>query len=288
MAYALPQWLDHVQYVVVAPDGKVRRTVDIPLPLTTMLHDMSLTARYAVVYDLPCRLDIDLALSGSRFPLTWQPGTGSRVGLLPRDGDAADIVWVDVPECYVFHPMNAYDAADGSVVIDLCVYDRMFDAGRRGPFDDNLARLERWTINPALGTASTVVIDAAAQEFPRHRGSLTARPYRFGYTAGVDPAATTWPTYKYDLSTGDRWTFDHGAGRTAGEPVFVAREGGEAEDDGWLLTFVHDAAAGTAEFVVIDAQDFDRGYVARVPLPQRVPYGFHGNWVSDRVVPPPA
>jgi carotenoid cleavage dioxygenase len=39
---------------------------------------------------------------------------------------------------------------------------------------------------------------------------------------------------------------------------------------------------------VLDAQDVGRGYVARVPLPQRVPFGFHGNWVSDRSVPPTA
>ncbi len=42
----------------------------------------------------------------------------------------------------------------------------------------------------------------------------------------------------------------------------------------------------TTDFVVLDAADFERGYVARVPLPQRVPFGFHGNWVSDRSVPP--
>jgi carotenoid cleavage dioxygenase-like enzyme len=68
--------------------------------------------------------------------------------------------------------------------------------------------------------------------------------------------------------------------------VFVAREGGTAEDDGWLLTFVHDLGTGTAEFVVLDAADLARGPVARVPLPQRVPFGFHGSWVSDRAVPP--
>ena len=125
MVYALPQWMDHVQHVVVSPVGKVRGTVDVPLEKSTMLHDMSLTQRYAVVYDFPVRLDIDLALAG-RFPFSWQPGKGSRVGLLPREGAAGDIIWVDVPECYSFHPMNAYDTPDGNVVIDLCVYDTMF------------------------------------------------------------------------------------------------------------------------------------------------------------------
>ena len=108
MVCALPQWMDHVQYLVVSPDGKVRRTVDVPLERSTMLHDISLTQRYAVVYDFPVRLDIDLALA-SRFPFSWQPGTGSRVGLLPREGAAGDIIWVDVPEFYSFHPMTAYD-----------------------------------------------------------------------------------------------------------------------------------------------------------------------------------
>ncbi|MGK2928566.1 MAG: carotenoid oxygenase family protein, partial [Acidimicrobiales bacterium] len=76
-------------------------------------------------------------------------------------------------------------------------------------------------------------------------------------------------------------------GRAAGEPVFVAREGSTEEDDGWLVTFVHDLGEASTDFVVMDASDFERSdYVARVPLPQRVPFGFHGNWVSDRSVSP--
>ncbi|MGA1439287.1 MAG: carotenoid oxygenase family protein, partial [Ilumatobacteraceae bacterium] len=36
----------------------------------------------------------------------------------------------------------------------------------------------------------------------------------------------------------------------------------------------------------VDAEDFSRGYVARVPLPQGIPYGFHGIWGSDDLVGP--
>jgi carotenoid cleavage dioxygenase len=290
MVYAWGEWLDHVQYVAVAPDGRVRRTLDIPLPGMTMLHDMSLTSRYAVVYDQPCTVDLDLALAG-RFPFRWNPDYGNRVGLLPRDGEAADIVWIDVPIGCSFHPMNAYDAPDGTVVIDLCNYDVMFDRDILGPFgDQGLGRLERWELDPIARTASITVIDETSNEFPRHRGSVSTKPYRYGYCTApaLDPVAG-WPTIKHDLSTGARMVFDHGPGRAAGEPVFVAREGGTDEDDGWLVTFVHDLGKRSAEFVVIDAQDFSRDdYVARVPLPQRIPFGFHGNWVSDRAVPPPA
>ena len=286
MTYAPAQWMDHVQYVVVAPDGKVRRTLDIPLGMT-MLHDMSLTERYAVVYDQPCTVDIELAMAG-RFPFRWDPGYGNRLGLLPREGSVEDIVWVDVPMGYVFHPLNAYDDADGSVVLDLCRYDVMFERDLLGPFGDGgQARLERWRVDPSRRTVSIDVVDERANEFPRHRGSLTGKPHRYGYCASPSVEdGVGWPTLKHDLRTGERIELDHGPGRCAGEPVFVAREGGTAEDDGWLLTFVHDLGAGTADFVVLDAADLARGPVARVPLPQRVPFGFHGSWVSDRAVPP--
>ncbi|MBI4933380.1 MAG: carotenoid oxygenase family protein [Actinobacteria bacterium] len=286
MAYGWPHWTDHVQYIVVGTDGRVRRTVDIPVPGMIMLHDMSLTGRYAVVYDMPVTVDFDLAFAG-RFPFRWNPDHGSRLGLLPREGDAADIIWIDVPISYVFHPMNAFDQADGSVVIDLCVYDRVFDADILGPFGDNFARLERWVLQPGARTCSTTVIDHSSTEFPRHRGSLTAKPYRYGYCASPTNGPD-WATVKYDLSSGERTVLNHGPGRGGGEPVFVARPDSSAEDDGWIITFVHDVPSSSAELVIIDAQDFARGPVARVLLPQRVPYGFHGNWVSDRSVPPPA
>jgi 8'-apo-carotenoid 13,14-cleaving dioxygenase len=284
MVYAPSQWFDHTQYVVLGTDGRVRKTVDIPMGMS-MLHDMSITEKYAIVYDLPVTVDINLAMQGTAFPLRWNPDYGARVGLLPREGVAADIVWVEVPLCYAFHPMNAYDRADGSVVIDICTYDKIFHKDVRGIFGDSLPRLERWEIDPSTRRSSVTVIDATGQEFPRHAHQVGTKEHRYGYTAGVG-VHSFGATMKHDFITGERTSFEYEPGFGAGEAVFVSRENATAEDDGWLMAFTHAEDASSAAFVVFDAQNLARGPVAQVPMPQRIPYGFHGNWVSDRSVNP--
>lgn len=42
-----------------------------------------------------------------------------------------------------------------------------------------------------------------------------------------------------------------------------------AEDDGYLMTYVHDETANRSEFVVYDARTMAAAPVARVALPQR-------------------
>ena len=79
----------------------------------------------------------------------------------------------------------------------------------------------------------------------------------------------------------------------AQEPRFVPRENGESEDDGWLLSYVFDESqladdgeckpGARSELWIIDAKNMT-DVVGRVYLPQRVPYGLHGNWFSDEDV----
>ena len=47
------------------------------------------------------------------------------------------------------------------------------------------------------------------------------------------------------------------------------------------MTFVYDEKTDRSDLVILHAQDFAGDPVASVHLPQRVPYGFHGNWVPD-------
>lgn len=74
---------------------------------------------------------------------------------------------------------------------------------------------------------------------------------------------------------------DYGPGRVTLEPVLVPREPDAAEDDGWVLSYVYDATTDRSDVVILHAQDFGCDPVATIHLPQRVPFGFHGNWVPD-------
>ena len=283
VCYAYPDQLDRVQHVVVGRDGRVAKVTDVPLTGMPMVHDMSLTSRYVLIYDLPVCLDIEAAMGGSPFPFAWNPDHPARVGLLPRDGTANDIVWCVAPQCYVFHSVNAYDADDGTVLVDLCRYDRMFDGDRNGPIGDSSPTIVRWVVDPATATVAETPIADGHHEFPTCDPRVGAGRHRYAYTAdGLELG----PTHRVDVETGDTVTHDHGEGRFGAEPLLVPKDGSTDEGVGWVLVCVNDRGGGPAELVVLDGEDLAAEPVARIHLPQRVPDGFHGNWVPDSSVPP--
>ncbi|HVJ96347.1 MAG TPA: carotenoid oxygenase family protein, partial [Acidimicrobiia bacterium] len=71
--------------------------------------------------------------------------------------------------------------------------------------------------------------------------------------------------------------WDPGLRYSSGEWLFVPT--GDAEGEGVIMTFVHDKADDKTSLTVLDARDVGAGPVARVELPQRVPYGFHAAFV---------
>jgi carotenoid cleavage dioxygenase len=232
-----------------------------------------------VLFDLPCVFDVDIAMEG-RFPYIWKPDYGARVGLLPRDGDASQVRWLEVPLCYVFHPMNAYETADGRVVMDVCRHPKMFASDTLGP-NEGRPTLDRWVLDPSSGKVSTDCLDDRGHEFPRHDERRLGKAIRYGYTAGLADKLGVGPLYKHDLSERTSQARLEGNGRAYLEPVFVPRTPDSDEDDGWLIAYVYDAPSDGGEVQILHAQDFTGSPVATIHLPQRVPFGFHGNWVPD-------
>lgn len=113
-----------VQYSVIDTRGRARRTVDIEVSGSPMMHDFSLTDSYVVIYDLPVTFDpaqvlpvtmprllglparlvmqsligrvrvpspINAAMNrnpkhSDRMPYAWNPNYPARIGVMPREG----------------------------------------------------------------------------------------------------------------------------------------------------------------------------------------------------------
>ncbi|MBB4838134.1 carotenoid cleavage dioxygenase [Sphingomonas kyeonggiensis] len=279
VSYDAAKW-SAIRYLAIGPEGEVRREVKVPVRHGPMIHDFAFTGRFAILFDLPVTFSLTAAIAGYQFPYRWNAGHKPRIGLLPRDGDTGDVIWCPVDPCFVFHAANAHDAADGSVILDLVVHDRMFWRRTSGP-DSERCSLERWTLDPVAQTVRRTTLDPAPQEFPRCDERRLGQTYRYAYTmAMVDPFLGTG-LFKHDLATGTRQTHDFGPDRHPCEFIFVPAHPGAEEDEGWLMGFVIDAAAGTTDLAILDARDFEAPPLARIRVPHIVPPGFHGNWVAD-------
>jgi len=259
--------------------GRLVQSEVIEVPGPTMIHDFAITDGHVVFMDLPVVFDLELAMAGT-MPYRWSDEYGARVGTMPRGGTSADVRWVEVAPCYVFHPLNAYEDEHGAIVLDVVRYPELWRAGFSGP----PARLHRWHIDLAAGRVSENALDDRAVEFPRFDERRLGMRHRYGYAVhtphGADHSTGT-ALVKYDLRDGVSAAHDFGAGRVPAEPLFVPASSSAAEDEGWLLTYVYDAARDGSDLVILDAADFTGKPVATIALPQRVPFGFHGNWFPD-------
>ena len=277
---------DFIRYLVVDAEGtEVVKKVDVPVGYSPMVHDIHITESSALLLDFPCRFNLDAAMAGHQLPYLWVDDAPARVGVLPLDGDASDVRWCEVDPCYVFHPCNAFDRPDGRIQMEVARHEAMFRTVVNGPSEGD-PTFERWILDPATGKTTEERLDDRAHEFPRHDERRLGREARYAYTVGF--TGNEGPGYKHDLRTGAIEVHHFGPGRATQEMVFVPRQPDAAiddpsnEDDGWIMSYVHDANTDTADVVILDAQDFTGDPVATVHLPQRVPFGFHGNWVPTR------
>lgn len=281
--------LTEIRHVVVDVAGRVRREERITVQDGPPIHDSMISEKYVIVFDLPVTFSLKALMGGHGFPYRWNPKHKPRVGLLAKDGRGGEIIWCDSDLCYVFHPCNAFDNEDGTVMLDVCVYDSVFDGANHGPEAASIT-FERWCIDPAMHRVSRSVIDSAPQEFPRINETRTSLPYRYAYTLVLpkndEPSDLEHGRLlKHDLEAGTRQIHDFGVGRVAGEFAFVPAAGGSAEDHGWLMGYVLDTAAATTELVILDARNIAGAPAAVIHIPTRIPPGFHGNWVPDLICP---
>lgn len=279
----------YLQYHVADRSGALVRSEVIDVAWPSMIHDFAITAEYVVFILCPLVFSFENAQKTGKL-FSWEPERGTRIGIMPRSGGNADVRWYETDASYVFHPMNAY-AEDGAVILDVSRYNalRFMNAeAARNPAigDENAARLHRWRIDlKPGGSVTSTPLDDVSGEFPRVDERRVGRKHRFGYLAAAGPEESSgrpvWTTIKkYDLERGTSVQRRFGSANGVGEPLFVPRHPGAEEDDGYVLALVYNQARNSSDFFILDARDITGEPIAEVRIPNRIPYGFHGNWVA--------
>ena len=275
----------YLQYSVVSAKGELLRTVPIELPMAVMMHDFAITENYTIFMDLPLTISPERMQRGEP-PLMFESNRPSRFGIVPRHGDNSNIRWFETPACYVFHTLNAYEERDEIVLIACRMNSTnvlMSQKDSASALEDSTPKLHQWRFNLNTGTISETMLDDVASDFPRVNENFLGRQTQYGYAGRM--AQSSMPLFdgviKYDLKSNNSQIHEFETECYGGEAVFVPHPDGKDEDEGWLITFVYNSKEETSELVVIDAQNVTSEPVARVLIPQRVPYGFHGAWIDE-------
>lgn len=273
----------YLQYGVVSAAGELLRMVPIDLEVGVMMHDCAITEQFTIFLDFPLTFRPERAAQG--IPLAFERDRPSRFGIIPRHGDNSQIRWFEAATCFAFHVLNAYEDGD-EVVLIACPRAEYDLTGLVTDVDASTPRFHEWRFNLGDGTVQERRLCEIPVEFPRINEQYMGRCTRYGFASRIadNPMPLFDGVVKLDFATPGLpavQVHELGRDRYCGEAMFAPHPEPTAEDDGWLLTFVQDEAEDQAELLILDARDLDRDPVARVLLPQRVPYGFHGLWVSD-------
>jgi carotenoid cleavage dioxygenase-like enzyme len=274
-----------ISYGITGKDGALVRRQDFQAPFACMVHDFMVTENHALFPILPLTASLERAMSG-RPPFAWEPEKGAYVGVMRRDGDVADIRWFNTGACYVFHVLNSWEEGR-KIYCDVMRYDvaPLFPNPDGSPGARAAARLVRWTfdLEGASDAIKETPLDDLDGEFPRVDPRVETRAHRHAWYAADPTAAGTIKQSAIahlDLQTGKRQLHELTGGDLTSEPVFVPRSADAPEGDGWITAVVWRAGENRSDLLAFEAQDLARGPIATAQMPRRVPFGFHGNWVS--------
>ncbi|XP_021893622.1 probable carotenoid cleavage dioxygenase 4, chloroplastic [Carica papaya] len=276
-------------YFYFDPNGN--KFPDVPIfsmASPSFLHDFALTKKYALFADIQIGMNpMEMMRGGS--PVGSNPTKVSKLGIIPRYAkDESEMKWFDVPGLNIIHAINAWDEDDGNEIVMLApnilsiehTLERM---------DLVHALMEKVRINLRTGVVTRTPLSARNLDFGVINPAYTTKKNRYVYAAVGDPMPNITGVVKVDVSgDGGRECIVasrmYGPGCYGGEPFFVAREPENPdsdEDDGYLVSYLHDEKKGESKFLVMDTKSPDLRDVAVVKLPQRVPCGFHGLFIRE-------
>lgn len=283
-----------IAYYEADRDGQVIHEAWFEAPYSSMVHDFAVTQNFVIFPIIPLVSDLDRLRAGGPH-YAWDPDREVYLGVLPRKGTAAEVRWYRGSNRFASHIMNAFD--DGRhIYIDTPVaetnYFPFFPDLSGAPYDPERVKgyLSRWTIDTVAAESAGFGEDRltdCAGEFPRMDDRFETLPYTWGVLGLYDVPGQQRPGAGFrwvgTIDLNGRTTKAHYVGDDAsvGEPIFVPAHDRARPGEGYVLAVVGRHAENRSDLLILDAARIDGPPVATVKLPLRLPYGLHGNWVSE-------
>jgi carotenoid cleavage dioxygenase-like enzyme len=284
----------YMHYGEVDAQDRLVHYVPVPLPGPRLPHDMCFTEHYAILNDFPLHWDEALLAQG-RHKLVYHADRPARFAVVPRrDAPQTGIRWFEASPTYVLHWLNAWEDGDELVLHGYHQKEPMPKAGydnsgntlgpaRYGP------TLYEWRLNLRTGQTTERRLDERLLEFGMVNARYWGRPYRYSYNMIAHPGSFLFDgILRYDHVSGDSQQYLFGEGRFGSESPMAPCHDAQAEDDGYIVSFVTDMNTDRSECVILDARDLASGPVARVMLPHRISSGTHACWADASEIHSPA
>ncbi|OQU75880.1 hypothetical protein SORBI_3010G050300 [Sorghum bicolor] len=309
----------HYVLGVISPDGeRLVHKADLKFEEGKLIHDIGVTKRYNIIMDYPLRFGISRTFLRKPFIENDMNGK-SRIGVMPRFGDAESIIWFDVENHCSYHLFNCFEDENEVVIRGCRLLGSIIPSGRHRvdkskwygraflqpdkdseDFDPSLdgtlfSRPYEWRLNLENGSVHEgyITSEKVAMDFPVISDKFVGVQNKYGYAQVADSLATSKTgLFKFKMIAKLHFNMPDKENKqlisveyhTLQEKQFcsgvqfVAKKNGIDEDDGWIVTYVHDEGTNSSQVYIIDAKRFSEEPVAKITLPQRVPYGFHGNF----------
>lgn len=284
----------YMHYGEVDRDDRLVHYVPVPLPGPRLPHDMCFTENFAILDDFPLHWDEALLAQG-RHKLVYHADRPARFAVVPRrHAPQTGIRWFEASPTYVLHWLNAWEEGREIVMHGYHQATPMPSGGydntgatlgpaRYGPM------LYEWRLDLDTGRTRERRLDERLLEFGMVNAAYWGRPHRYSYNMVAHPGSFLFDgILRHDHRSGEVQEYRFGEGRFGSESPMAPCHDAQAEDDGYVVSFVTDMRADRSECVVLDARDLARGPVARILLPQRISSGTHACWADAREIRSPS
>jgi all-trans-8'-apo-beta-carotenal 15,15'-oxygenase len=261
------------------------------IPGFAFIHDFAITPHYYIFFQNPVTLNplpFVFGLRGAGQCIEFKDTQPTKVWVVPRSGHGK-IQVMETDSCFVFHHANAYED-DRTLIIDSICYANFPTVEPEVEFREidfselPEGQLWRFRIDLDKETVQKEVITSHCCEFPTLNPKHLGRPYQFVVLGAAHESSGNAPLQalmKLDLQNGAQTIWTAAPKGFVGEPLFIPKPQATREDEGWIVSPVYDAEHHRTDIVILDAQAFEKGPVARLHLTHHVPYGLHGCFVPN-------